>query len=151
MVFKPTAISYVLLSSGIALIFWSDGPVLCQFGHTFSSSYVKYLEHGGGKLIRLRSSMFFFILFFNKWIHFTSFLGGSWTCLDFSFLPLPAALDCTIFLFSLFFFYYLSFTSISHIVSMNDKTHPSVKCNFKFVSSGLNLTIVQSETTFKLY
>lgn len=44
MVLKPTAISYVFLSSGIALIFWNDGPVLCQFGHTLSSSCVNYLE-----------------------------------------------------------------------------------------------------------
>lgn len=83
-----------------------------------------------------------FILFFNKCIHSPSFLGGSWTCLDFSFLPLPAALDCAIFVF-IFPLKYLSVTSISHRVSMNDKTH--------FFLSGLNRTIAQSETTLKLY
>lgn len=36
-----------------------------------------------------------FIWVLNKCVcSFPSFLGGSWTCLDFCFLPLPAALDC---------------------------------------------------------
>lgn len=55
-----------------------------------------------------------FILVFNKCIHFPSFLGGSWTCLDFCFLPLPAALDCATFFF---FLSHHSFTSISHSVN----------------------------------
>lgn len=42
-----------------------------------------------------------FVLFLNKCIHFPSFLGGSWTCLDFSFLPLQAALECAIHFFIL--------------------------------------------------
>lgn len=90
-----------------------------------------------------------FILFFNKCIHFPCFLSGSWTCLDFSFLPLPAALDCAIFIF--FSQNYHSFTSISHSVSMNEKEQPSVKCHFTFVVSGLNLLFAQSVTTLKRY
>lgn len=102
MVLKQTAISYVLfspLSSGIALIFWSDGPALCQFGHISSSSYMKCMENKATEIFHV------FILSFNKFIQFPSFLGSSWTYLDFFFLSLLAALETVQFFFSLSFFW----------------------------------------------
>lgn len=87
---------------------------------------------------------FISFLFFNKRVHFPCFLSGSWTCLDFSFLPVPAALDCAIF----FLPRPPSFVHIiSRCVSMNELKHSSVKCHIR---SGLNLEFVQSVTTLEL-
>lgn len=65
-----------------------------------------------------------FILSFNKFIHFPSFLGSSWTYLDFFFLSLLATLE-TVQFFS-FFLSGVSFMDKHLLQCMNDKTHPSV-------------------------
>lgn len=120
MVLKQTAISYVLfspLSSGIALIFWSDGPALCQFGHISSSSYMKCMENKATEIFHV------FILSFNKFIQFPSFLGSSWTYLDFFFLSLLAACETVQFFFFIFFLEYLLWANISYNVWMTKHTH----------------------------
>lgn len=92
MVLKPTAISYVFPQFRNCLNFlkWWTSLSVC-IGH-------RWLRQTWEKTDKTEI-FHVFILFFNKCIHFLSFLGGSWTCLDFSFQPLTAALDCAIFVF----------------------------------------------------
>lgn len=156
------------LSSGIALIFWSDGAVLCQCGHTLSLFLAQTqisgnvdltgciahwgLWHTWFKWILLRASMILFWSLINAYVRFPFFSSGFWTSLNFSSFASTGGLRlCNFFQFKIF-----SHSRASTRDCVNDKTptseftflelHLLKKKKKKNTPTEINLKLYEDET-----